>query len=138
MSELFQIILLTFIWVMGVKISTAEGMIFERLGEYAKYKVDSGHKIWEALVNCEWCLPSVHSIFGHAFAIGLGIIPLELNKELFIRWPLVIIGTSLISGLTWTIYLTINRIKEKNEIEVDYYKKLMYESESNDEDSQQN
>lgn len=132
MSELFQIILLTFIWVMGIKISTAEGMIFEKLGDYGKRKVDEGYKIFEALINCEWCLPSVHSIFGTTFAMGLGVIPFEINKELFIRWPLVIMGASLVSGLTWTIYLTINCIKEKNEIEVDYYKKLMYEIEEDE------
>lgn len=125
MIVLLQIILLTFIWVMGVKISTAEGMIFEKLGDYAKDKIESGHKIWEALINCEWCLPSVHSIFGHAFAFGLGIIPFEVNKELFIRWPLVIMGTSLISGLTWTIYKTINKIRERNEAETNYLKSLI-------------
>ena len=122
MIILFKLILLTFIWVMGVKISTSEGMIFERLGRYGQRKVDEGHKIWESLVACEWCLPSVHSIFGTAFAVGLGVIPFEMNKELFIRWPLVIMGPSLLSGLTWSFYLTINKIKEKNEAEAEYFK----------------
>lgn len=126
MTVLFNIIIITFIWVMGIKISTADGMVFEKLGRYAQRKVDEGYKIWEALVACEWCLPSVHSIFGNAFAMGLGIIPAEFNKELFIRWPLVIMGTSLLSGLTWTIYLTINKIKEKNEAEAEYFKFVNY------------
>jgi hypothetical protein len=128
-TDLFEIILITYIWVMGIKISTAEGMIFEKLGDYGKRKVGEGHKIWEALVNCEWCLPSIHSVFGTAFAMGLGIIPFEINKELFIRWPLVIIGASLISGLTWTIYLTINKIKERNEEEFNYYNYLLNQPE---------
>ncbi len=132
MIELFQLILITFIWVMGIKISTAEGMIFEKIGNYGKRKVDEGNKIWDAVIVCEWCLPSIHSVFGTAFAMGLGLIPFEINKELFIRWPLVIIGASLISGLTWLAYTTISRIKEKNEIEVDYYKKLIYEIENDE------
>ena len=137
MIELFQLILITFIWVMGIKISTAEDMIFERIGDYGKRKVDEGHKIWDAIVVCEWCLPSIHSIFGTSFAMGLGVIPFEINKELFIRWPLVIMGTSLISGLTWLAYTTINRIKEKNEFESEYYKRSLYEIENN-KDSEQN
>lgn len=129
MIVLLQLILITFIWVMGIKISTAKGMIFEGLGNYAEKKVDEGHKIWEALVNCEWCLPSVHSLFGHAFAFGLGILPFEFNWQLLIRWPLVIMGTSLLSGLTWTIYLTINQVKERNEAETEYLKSLINQTE---------
>lgn len=124
MIVLLKLILITFIWVIGIKISTAEGMIFEKLGKYAKRKVDEGYKIWEALIACEWCLPSVHSIFGHAFAFGLGILPFEFNWQLLIRWPLVIMGTSLISGLTWTIYLMINDIKDNNEEQARYFKNL--------------
>lgn len=130
MIILAKVILITYIWVMGVKISTAEGMIFEKLGKYAQRKVDEGHKIWEALIACEWCLASVHSVFGHAFAFGLGILPLEFNWQLLIRLPLVIMGTSLISGLTWTIYLMINDIKDNNEEQAKYFKNMNNGSQS--------
>lgn len=131
MMILFQIVLLTFIWVMGIKISTSEGMIFEKLGEYGQRKVDEGHKIWEALIVCQWCLPSVHSIFGYAFAFGLGILPFEWDWELIIMWPLVVMGSSFLCGFTWNIYETINRVREKNEAEANYFLRLQGEEEIN-------
>jgi hypothetical protein len=114
---------------MGVKISTTEGMIFEEIGNYARRKVDEGHKIWEALIVCEWCLPSVYSIFGHVFAIGLGILPFEWSWQLLIRWPLVVMGASISSGLIWTIYLMFNQIKENNMAQTDFYKNINHEKE---------
>lgn len=121
MIVILKLIAITFALVMGVKISTAEGMIFEKIGEYGERKVKEGWKVFEALLVCPWCLPSIWSIVAHAFALGLGIIPFELNWKLLIRWPLVVMGASFVSGMAWTTYEMINRIKEKNEAETDFY-----------------
>lgn len=129
MILLFKLIAITVIWVLGIKIATSEGMILEKLGRFAEKKVDEGHKIWDGLVWCQWCLPSFHSVPAHFFAFGLGVIPFEVNKELFIRWPLVIMGSSLVSGLIWTIYLTINKVKERNEEEWEYFRNLNQQDE---------
>lgn len=125
MLELIKVILITFIWVMGIKISTSEGMVFEKLGKYAERKVEKGYKIWEALIACEWCLPSVHSVFGYAFSFGIGIIPFEFQWKYIIMLPIVIMGTSFLSGNVWNIYLTINKIKENNEAQAAYFKYII-------------
>lgn len=120
-----KLIIITFIWVMGIKISTAEDMIFEKVGKWGKRKVDEGYKIFEALIVCQWCLPSFHSLIGYAFAFGLNIMPFEWDWKLLIRYPLVVMGTSFLSGMVWTSYETINRIKECNELEAEYYNSLL-------------
>lgn len=123
MILLLKLILLTFIWVMGIKISTAEGMVFEKLGNWANKQVDKGYKIYEAIISCEWCLPSLHSVIGYAFAVGIGVID-HFEWKLVVLYPLVVCGTSLLSGLTWTIYLTINEIKENNKEQSKYFKNI--------------
>lgn len=120
-----KLIAITFVWVMGIKISTADEMVFERLGKWGQRKVDEGHKIYEALMVCPWCLPSIHSLVGYAFAFGLNVIPFEWDWKLLIRYPLVVMGTSFLSGNIWNIYETINRVKERNEAQTDYYNSLL-------------
>lgn len=121
MILLFKLIIITTIWVLGVKISTAEEMILEKLGKYGEKKVEAGHKIYDALWVCPWCMSSIHSLVGYGFAFLLGLIPFEWNWQLVYRYPLIVMGTSIAAGMTWTIYLTINQIKDKNEIEWKYY-----------------
>lgn len=123
-ETILKVMFFLYIWVLGIKIVTAEGMIFENIGKYGKQKIEEGYKVYEALVNCEWCLPSIHSIFGYVFAFALGVIPFEWNWNYIIMWPIVVMGTSLCTGLTWTIYLTINDIKDNNEIQAKYYRHM--------------
>lgn len=109
MSLLIQLILITSIWCLGIKIVTAKGMIFEKIGDWAEDKVVQGNKIFEPLLVCPWCLPSIHSVIGYSFAIGLGMID-KFEWKLIIMWPLVAMGASVITGLIWTIYETISQI----------------------------
>jgi hypothetical protein len=118
--EILIVIFFTYIWVLGVKISTAEGMVFDKLGEWGEAKEQDGYKIFKGLITCQWCLPGFHSIIGWAFAFVVGGIQLEWNWKYLVMWPIIIMGTSLCTGLTWTIYLTINQIREKNEVEANY------------------
>lgn len=111
---LLKLILLTAIWVLGIKIATAEDMVLEKLGNYGKQKVEEGYKIFEALWVCEWCMPSVHSIIGYAFAVGLDIIN-GFDWKLVILYPLVVMGTSVVTGFTW------NYLEKSNAI-TEYYK----------------
>lgn len=131
MILLFKLILLTFIWVMGIKIVTSEGMLLEKLGKWGEKKVDEGHKIFNAIIVCPWCLPSIHSIFGYGFAFGLGVLPLIWDWKLLIMWPLVVMGSSFLCGNVWNLYETINRIKEKNEAEAAYYNTRFEETSEN-------
>ena len=120
MILLFKLIVLTYIVCMGWKIATSRGMLLEGIGEWGERMVDSGYKLFDLIV-CPWCIATTMSIVAHGFAFGLGILPFEWDVKLIIRWPLVVMGTSLLSGMTWTIYETINQIKDRNIREVDFY-----------------
>lgn len=133
MMILFKLIGLTVIIVLGLKIAMSEGMLLEKLGKFFERKINEGQK-WMDLFFCQWCMSTLCSIAAYFFAFGLDILPFEWNWQLLIRWPLIVMGGSIIAGNFWNVYLTINQIKEKNEIEVEYYKKLMYEIEDNNEE----
>lgn len=120
MILLFKLILLTTIWCLGIKIITAERMAFDNVGRYAQRKVEEGKIIFDPLIACEWCMPSIHSLIGYSFAIGLGIIT-HFYWTLVIMYPLVVIGASVGTGFTWNAYLTMNSIKERNESQTDFY-----------------
>lgn len=125
-----KLILLTVMIVMALKIVMSEGMLLERLGNWFEYKVadkyegdvlvEKGNKFYDLFI-CPWCMNSIQSLTAHAFAFGLGILPLEFNWQLIIRLPLVIFGSSFISGNLWNLYQTINNIKDRNEAQENYY-----------------
>lgn len=108
---------------MGWKIAISKGMILEKIGEYGDRKVEEGYKIFDLIV-CPWCCGTVISVAAHCFAFGLGVLPLKFDWQLLIRWPLVVMGSSFVCGNAWNIYETINSVKEKNEQEAAYFKKL--------------
>lgn len=120
-NEILIVIFFNYIWVLGFKIATSEGMIFESIGKWGEEKEEEGYKIFKGLITCQWCLPGFHSIFAWTFAFILGGIQFEFNWKYLVMWPVIIMGTSLLTGLTWTIYLTINQVREKNEIEAKYF-----------------
>jgi ABC-type spermidine/putrescine transport system permease subunit II len=109
MILLMKLILITAIWCLGIKIATAKGMILEGLGEWAEDKVEQGHKIFEPLLVCPWCMPSIHSAIGYLFAFSIGVVA-DFKFELVIMYPLVVMGASVVTGLTWTIYETISQV----------------------------
>lgn len=99
MINIFCIIFFTSVWVLGIKIVTSPGMILEKVGEWGGKKVREGHRIYEALLVCHYCMPSIHSIIGYSFAIGIGVV--EFHWRLLISYPIVVMGSSLINGLVW-------------------------------------
>lgn len=129
MILLSKLIILTVIIVLALKIVMAKGMLLEKLGEYFEAKIDEGKKVYD-LFYCQWCMATLQSITAHAFAFGLGILPFEFNWQLIIRFPLVVMGASFISGNLWNIYETINRFREKSEAEWIYFENLNNEDTS--------
>lgn len=107
MILLLKLILLTTTWCIGVMIGTADGMIMDKIRVYAKNKIDSGAKYYEALVYCPWCLPSVHSLIGYLFAILLGIVS-KFELSILFMYPLVVMGSSLLTGIVWSIHNLID------------------------------
>lgn len=130
MILIFKLILLTTMIVMTLKVVLSKDMLLENLGKWLEYKasdkyedgelIEKGNKFYDLFI-CPFCMNTIQSITAHAFAFGLGILPLEFNWQLFLRWPLVIFGAAALSGFTWTLYETVNRIKDRNEAEENFY-----------------
>lgn len=132
-----KLILITVVLVLGLKIAMSEGMLLERVGKYFELKIEEGHK-WMDLFFCQWCMSTLQSIVAYFFAFGLNVIPFEWNWQLLIRWPLVVMGGSIIAGNIWNLYLAVNQIKDKNEIEYEYIRKKICDEQEDIENNNKN
>ena len=102
---ILKIILITTCLVWGVKISTEEGMVFEKLGMWADKKIESGQKYWEAILRCPFCMPS----FWGLVSIGIGyLLNICDSWNIFIAYPVIVGGASLVSGMIWTCFQLIS------------------------------
>lgn len=126
MIVLFKLIILTVIWCLGVKIITSQGMLFEELGRKARNKVSEGKLIYDPLLACEWCMPSIHSLIGYGFGVGIGVIT-SFSWALVVMYPLVAMGASIGTGMIWDAYLTMDSFKDKNESQMEFYDGLCEE-----------
>lgn len=86
-----------------IKISTHDGMLFEKVGKFGEKKIKQGYKIFEALWICEWCMPSIHSLIGFGFGFAIGVIDV-FSWKLIAYYPLCVGGASLCCGLIWEFY----------------------------------
>lgn len=111
MILLVELIVLCSIWNIGIEIIFSDGMALQSVREWAESK-DS--KWYEVLFYCIWCRPSIHSLVGYMAAIGIGLID-KFEWKLIYMYPLVVCGTSAISGIVWSVYKLI-------EIKTLYYK----------------
>lgn len=123
MIVIFKIVIIVSILVLSVKIATGDDMILEGLGKWGKKKTEK-YKIFEALLVCPFCMPSIYSLIGYLFAFGLNILSFEWDWKLVIMYPIVVMGSSILAGFTWTVYETVNRIKDRNEWEAYHYENL--------------
>ena len=123
MILLLSLIIITSILTLGFNIVTQEGMALYKLREWAKEKQDKGSKWVEPLFLCIWCMPSIWSSFGFFFAYQIGVLKCDSWNILW-YYPLCVGGSSILGGLTWTIYQATNAVKERNEVEADYYNSL--------------
>ena len=102
MIEFIQIVALVAAWNLGMEIVLEEDMALHKLRLWAEGK---SSRIFEPLIICIWCRPSIHSLFGFGAAFGLGWI--ELSWRLLIIYPFVVAGASFLSGTAWSIYKLI-------------------------------
>lgn len=109
---------------MGLKVVMSKGMLLEKLGLFFERKIDEGNK-WYDLFYCQWCMSTIQSVTAYFFAFGLGILPFEFDWKLLIRWPLIVMGASFINGNLWNLYQATNAIKERNELEAEYYDSIL-------------
>jgi hypothetical protein len=117
MILLIKLILLTTIWNLGVEIIFSDGMGLENVRKWAEEKKS---KWYEVIFWCVWCRPSIHSLIVYAAAIGIGLIKV-FSWKLVVIYPFVVAGSSLLSGVIWSIYKLIEikslyyKHKEQNE-----------------------
>jgi hypothetical protein len=114
MLLLFELITICVIWCLGIKIVTAEGMLLEDLGKWAEKKVESGYKIYEALLVCPYCLPSIHTAIAIGFAFGIGVID-TWSWHLLFMYPIIAMASSFINGFLWKSHQKQNADKELSE-----------------------
>ena len=107
MILILKLILVTTFIIWGIKIATEEGMIGEKLGEWARKQVDKGRKYWEAILVCPFCMSSVHSLTAIGFGYLFGWVD---SWTIFYYYPVIVGGASLVSGLTWTVYQLLSQV----------------------------
>lgn len=104
-----QLILITTIWCLGITVASQEGMIIHGIRKWA----DAKESKWAMpAITCIWCMPSIHSLAGYGFSIGVGVIS-SFSWSLVFMYPLVVCGASFCSGFIWAIYEMI-AIKTKH------------------------
>lgn len=115
MRELFELVTVTTIWVLGIKVVTHKGMVLERLGQYGERKVDEGKKIFEPLFVCAWCMSSIHSSIGYMLVYTTMA---TFQWRSLLMYPIVAMASSFASGMLWLIYETLTirkKLYEKQE-----------------------
>lgn len=115
MMTLLTLIIITSIWCLGIKIVTSNGMVLGKVGKWAEEK-SGDYIILEPLINCIWCLPSIHSVIGYLFAFGIGAVS-GFDYTFIIMYPIVVMGASAVGGITWAFYEALSQVR-------DYYFKL--------------
>lgn len=121
-TELLYLIFFTSLTVLAWKIASGEDMILEGVGNYASYKVEEDGNKWYELLRCQWCMPSVWSSVGFAFAFIFNVLPFEWHWDYIALYILCVFGSSLTCGMIWTMYITMNAKRDKDEQETEYLK----------------
>lgn len=113
MTTCIELILINTIWCLGVTIVTQDGMALYSIREWAESKES---KWMNPVIICEWCIPSLHSFFGYAIGIGIGVIS-NFSWSLVFMWPLVVMGSSFLTGVLWAVYKLI-------EVKTEYFRNI--------------
>ena len=116
MTLLFELILITYLLVIGWTIITQPNM---GLGQIREWAGEQDSVFMNAALVCHWCMPSTWSLIGYFFAWRLGLIETFSWKLIWV-YPLVVCGSSLLCGITWAAYQMIKSTSEKNEVEANY------------------
>lgn len=125
MNWIFNLISMTSIWVLGLTIATQPGMILFIFRQLADKKESS---IYDAMIRCHWCMPSIHGLFGYLFAYGTGVIT-EFSVKQVIAYPIVVCGSSFIVGFLWVIYIRLDEwVKSRDLVEEEELQKKLHNS----------
>lgn len=118
---ILKIIFLTVCWSLGWRIIVSDGMLFEKIGQWAEKKVEAGNKFYDIFV-CPWCIPNAHAIlFVWPLIFGLEILPFEWNWKYLFMYPFCLGASSFITGVLWTFYTSINSKKQYHDLGAKYF-----------------
>lgn len=125
MILLLSLIFICSVWCLGLTILTSEGMLLESVGRWVHERIKTNTSILKALIGCIWCMPSIHTSVAMFFAYKIGIVQ-DINITLVYYYPLVAMGSSLVSGIVWTFYQKMEaQMKHydlhREEIEEEYF-----------------
>lgn len=124
---LIELVGITVMLTLGWKIVISEDMLLERVGYWLTDKVNQGNKIFE-LWLCPWCT-TFFALVAFGFAFGMDLLPFVCSLKNILLLPLTICGSSFVSGMLWNLYETLNRVRENNESQSEYFKSINYETE---------
>ena len=100
-------ICVTLVWC--VVISTEKEMVFGKLGVWADAEIEKGNTIWDWLLRCSFCMPSLYSAFAYLLAYKLGM---WSDFNLLWAYPIVVGGSSLAGGIIWVIFKLMVEVKQ--------------------------
>lgn len=107
---ILKMIFLLVCWTMGWRVIISEGMLFEKLGEWAEKKAETNK--WFDAIICPWCIPNIQGLlFVYPLAFALGILE-WWDWRYVAMYPFTLGAASFICGTLWEIYLTRNRKRE--------------------------
>ncbi len=107
MILILKLISLTTIWCLGLTIASQNEMV---LG-FLRRRLTDGEgnplrRIYEPLLLCEWCMPSIHALVCYGIAVGLGIIN-NWSWSLLFAYPIVVMASSFCTGILWSVFKLI-------------------------------
>lgn len=92
---------------LGVKIASLDGMLLQKTREFFEKKNKGKTKatIYDAIILCHWCMPSLWSVFGYLFAY---LIEKDLILYNLVFYPLTVCSSSILNGIIWGIHNKLN------------------------------
>lgn len=108
MVEVLHISLFTTVLVLGVTISHSN----ETMWLYGLFVRLNGSKWAKPLLTCEWCMPSVYSLFGYA---GYFAYLDRIETRLLLLYPFVVCLSSILSGVLWQSIILLFKMTSDND-----------------------
>lgn len=111
MIQLFSLIAITSLLILGYIISTQEGMIFYGIREWAIRKSDNGAWWAKPIFLCHYCQPSSWSLIAYFISYVTGIAG-PMSMKSLILYPLCVCGASITVGVIWSLHEAISSIRD--------------------------
>ena len=106
MIQLFSLIAITSILILGYLVASQEGMILFGVREWAEKKSEDGYWWASPIFLCHYCQPSSWSIISFTIAYMSGIYDPASLSTIWL-YPLCVCGSSITVGIIWALHEAI-------------------------------